>query len=532
MAAIGTRVFAGLKGGLASHLLEDNVATAAWGCRFQDGTLEGYPEPTVLGYAPAGTRTLYSWRGQHLLKWGDDVSVVESAAVGSGLLYFTGEDAPRFMEPAVSTVTTWKLGVPAPLTSPLVTVHTEKPTAGRQYDALDKESRFYVFTYVNARGEESAPSAPSGMVTCYDDSWVSVNMPVVSVASGFQPYTHVRVYRTASGSSATEYQYVTQLTFAEAQAGAHTDKVKTENLAPEILETANWDPPPVDLQGLVGLVNGSLAGFRGAEVRFTPAYVGYAFPLDVGYTQRVPDAIVALVPMGSDLAVLTNGRPVIMAGATPDAMQQVRVAEFYPCMSAKSAVLYAGMVVFASQDGLMGLTADGGVQLLTKDMFTRDAWRALNPATMRCVPYERSLLLLTDAGVYVLDLADGTFSLVLETLSAAAYDGFADLLYAVRTDTDELVTWGTGGATNYLWQSKLYLLNGQRGPAAARVIADDYGSLTFNLLVDGNVVHSQTVEAPWVFRLPAVRGKRVQYQLLGSARVRSVVVGSSPRECQ
>lgn len=526
-----TAVFQGLRPLLAPHLLDDSLASDARDARVFDGYLR--PERTLVMHKalPHAAQTLYRWKATDTwLTWPYPVDVTESPVQNTERVYFTGADAMRVADvnsmllgvgPYPST--SFRVGVPAPVSAPTVrfiTPQDRTPDGSRDYDALDLETRYYVFTYVNQWGEESAPSPVSGRLDCYDDSKVEVTLPVAP-APGYVPVTAVRLYRTATGSRSTGFQFVCEKTLAAA-ATAFLDEVKTHQLA-ESLETEAWALPPADLRGLTSLSSGILAGFRGNEVCFSVPYVPYAWPVE--FRQIVPDEVVGIAALGADLVVMTRGRPVVIAGATPDAMQQIRVPEMQPCLSTGSICVHDGVVVYACPDGLMGVSGSGEYRLLTREIFARDQWTALGPDQMRCFSYEGRIIAFGSSTIAI-DVSSQTYLPLSITGTTAFYSGYDDTFYIAQGASLLKLT---GPATRYRWTSKHYL-GADRGYASARVHALSYTDLVFRYVVDGTVRLTKSITSAQPFRLPAIRGRRIWFELEGTDPVVSAGIGASHGE--
>lgn len=85
-------------------------------------------------------------------------------------------------------------------------------------------TRSYLWTYVNQYGEESAPSAPSNVVTgAPDGTWVISGMPTSAPANpagfNYPPITGVNLYRTSTGT-ATGAQFYRVASFVFASSGS------------------------------------------------------------------------------------------------------------------------------------------------------------------------------------------------------------------------------------------------------------------------------------------------------------------------
>lgn len=534
MPAIGTDLFAGLRPKVATHLLEDANATVAQNCYLVDGYLRPLKGRTTDRSWTGSPKTVYKYENtSSWLQWNTRVHVAKSVNPNLNRLYFSGSGEPRVGDPTSDMVSgggpypnvTYKLGLPAPLNPPAVTVTVDKPDANTDYTTLDLETRYYVVTYVAKWAPEeieSGSSPVSTQVSCYPDSHCTVTLPAAPASNGYYPPTHKRIYRSNTGTQSTNFQFVAEVPIATA---SYLDTAEAAALS-EVAETLLWEIPPVGLTCLTTVGGEFYAGINGSDVCFSEVRVAYAWPLS--YRFPVDDKPVGLAANGNDLVVLTVGRPVVFVGNNPEAMQQIRLSEFQPCMSEPSIVVFGGMVCYAGADGLIGVSSSQGFVNLTEAILTRDAWQAMDPSTMKIVVWERYLYITSTAGNWLLDLAEKAFWPITLGYDAAYYDGYSDTLYVSQGST--LYRFAEGAALTYVWQSKLYPAP-QISLAAAKIVnSGAYTNTVFEYLVDGSVIYKRKLTSSQPFRLPARRAANVMYRLTGTDVVRSASLATSPGE--
>lgn len=232
------------------------------------------------------------------------------------------------------------------------------------------EARAYLYTWVTAYGEEGPPS-PATVQTAYSgDPWVvKVSAPDTSVLSG-RNITNVRIYRTVTAQSgATTYFFVAEIPIAQT---VYTDSLPDDTVASNnILESTLWTAPPSDLQGMITMPNGIVAGWRENEVWFCEPYRPHAWP--ISYTIAVEYPIVGLGVIGQTLIVCTTSFPYAVSGINPASMSVSRIATYEPCLSRGSIVSTQEGVYYVSPNGL-ALAAAGQVQIITRDIVTKDHW--------------------------------------------------------------------------------------------------------------------------------------------------------------
>jgi hypothetical protein len=244
-------------------------------------------------------------------------------------------------------------------------------------NALPAETRGYIYTYVSEFGsieEESAPSPVSDLITVRFGQLCHLKNFTPPPAGKYN-IKYIRIYRSVTGSLGTPYLFVGQIDANETE---FEDAVLAADLG-EVCPSLNWGPPPEDLQGLVGLANGSLAGFSGNELWFSEPYAYHAFPF--AYMLTTEFKIVGLGVFGESLAVMTEGNPYIVTGTDPSAMSMSKLPMFEPCISKRSVASDENGVMYASPNGLI-LIGPGGAQNSTRNMFTRDEWQKYNPSSL------------------------------------------------------------------------------------------------------------------------------------------------------
>jgi hypothetical protein len=393
------------------------------------------------------------------------------------------------------------------------------------------ETRVYVYTVVNAWGEESAPS-PLGVGSTIDVA--SGQHSVITfppVDSGEYDPQYRRLYRSVNGVYLLVYvdlgdgELVADIPIATLQV---TDDTPADELGEE-MPSLTWLPPSENLKGLVGLPNGLLAGFDGITVSFCEPYRPFAWP--VQYQQSVGYEIVGLGTIDTTVVALTVGKPFFIQGSHPDSVVVVEADVSQACVSKDSIVSMGGVVFYASPDGLVALSTSGS-NIVTAARFDRAQWQAyFSPASIKAYAFDKRYIAFYDTGVvqggFVFDPATGEFTVH----NIAAKGGYNDLL----NDTlflsvgSELHTWGTGSALTYTWRSKKFTMPAPIGFSCFRVKAEAY-PVTFSLYKDGALHYVTTVSDGGIHRLPAGVGYDFEVELVGSVEVYSVQLATSPTE--
>jgi len=534
--------FAGIRPKIASELLAGNEAQIAKNCKLSNGHLRPwYNELERATLVNTGTiRTIYLYEGSHWFEWEADVDVVLAPVSGdtAGKFYFTGAGIPKKSNRTQATtgagakpINYYPLAVPTPAVAPTATLGS-----GGTGDA---RSVNYVWTVVTDWYEEGLPSDPSNTVSAKQGQTVNLSGITLEWQAGKQydvgnfvfpvgqeggTYVYKcvqagtsgasepswgttidgdttdgtvkwrcyknnllqkRIYRVLTGSVSAQYVYLDAIDISDT---TYTDTTPDDDLNTEdVLLTETYDPPPDELQGLVYIGNGILAGFTGKDIYFSEPYKPWAYPTD--YVISVPDPIVALETVAGVLVVLTEDKPVIVTGADSAAMTPTPLSESRPCVSKRSVAKFSGGVVYATNDGLALIDGSRSI-LLTRSSLDAETWPNFEPATMHgYIQDERYFGFYSygdNEGAIVVGLfqdnASGEYFGELTTLDlytdAAFVDTEEDILYFVKTvsGTNYVYQW-EGDQTQphpntFVWRSKEFLLPAKATPMAARVICE------------------------------------------------------------
>lgn len=388
----------------------------------------------------------------------------------------------------------------------------------------EDETRVYAWTWIcdtsklagmadSALVIESAPSPPSKSI---DVSPTGSVVPLVFPAtvsplgytneSGQNPenviVTGKRIYRATAG----EYLFVAEVDKAVT---TFVDTVPADALGVP-LPSMDWGLAPSEMQGLINLPNGVMAGFVGRDVYFCDPYRPYAWPS--AYQQTLDYPVVGFGRMDTTLVALTTGSPYTIQGSSPEFAVVVKSDLEQACVSKRSIVSMGGAVYYASPDGLMALMS-GGSKVLTEGMFTREQWQALKPTTLHAYGFENRYIAFHDAATvngetyygFIFDMTTGQFTQhTISGVTAGFNDLVSDTLYLV-TGTS-LMTWGGGDYLPARWKSKKFSLSQITGFVCGQVECDNYTGLTCAVYRDGIKVPSELAAdalTPGGYRLDA-----------------------------
>ena len=485
MAVIRWSGFTGENRALHPKLLGDGQCTTSLNQKPGRGDLRPWREALTVATVPAGRKTIYRMGrdvnsdSQYWLSWPSRVHAMRGfeAENTTERTYFTGDGVPKVTDNTIALASapyptaSRLLGVPAPASALIVSgVSGTYTGASAEY--------YYAYTYVNDWGWESATSPPSAVLTRKTDQSATISN-VQAPPSGNYGINRVRIYRTQAGSNSTAgWFFLREIALG---VSSTTDDNRQVN---DQLATSSWAMPPSDLKYLTPLWNGMAAGISGSSVRLCVAYSLYAWPLE--YEVLPPDSTpVALGVVGQQLLVLTTGRPLLVSGSSPEAMDQAPLEMSQGCVSADSAVSMGQGVAWASEDGLCWYGA-GGPRVLTAGdpargippLLKREDWQAMNPATVTGKMYEGlyfgGYLVGGVRKGFFLDPMNPTGIYFLETgFEACHFDELKDQLYVL--DGSNIKRWDAASTfLNVTAISKVWPMPYPLNMAITQVVADNY----------------------------------------------------------
>lgn len=383
MPTIDLRGFSGEVPKMGPSALQPTQAQRATNCRLVSSEVRPYAAPLFVYQPKNQPLTIYRGsNGQQSVwyTWTTDVNVVESpiADTSDYRVYYTGDTGgPKKTDWALANVgagpypNSWlHMGVPNPTGAPtLAAVGTGTGTV---------VTRAYVYTYLSTFGslvEESGPS-PAALVNWQSGQSITVNGFAAAPTTNYN-ITGINIYRTVTpASGVAQYQLVATIAIGTS---SYSDAILDANISNTVLPSLTWVPPPSNLIGLINMGYGMLAGFVGNTLYVSVPYFPHAWPTQ--QTLTFPANIVALAMMGSTLVVCTDQNPWLVSGTSPTNLSQQPVMIHEPCVSKRSAISNLTGVMYASPNGLVGISElIQGV--VTDSLIEREAWQNFNPTTM------------------------------------------------------------------------------------------------------------------------------------------------------
>jgi hypothetical protein len=149
---------------------------------------------------------------------------------------------------------------------------------------------------------------------------------------GVAMQTRKRLYRTATGTAAAEYQFVDEI----AGDKHRFEDSKANGALGDVLETDAWIQPPVDMHSVVVHPHGFLMGISKNILCKSEPYQPHAWPL--AYQHAMPADGVGLGQYGISAVAMTEEIPFVVTGVSPDTMTRSRQDVGEPCTSKRSVV--------------------------------------------------------------------------------------------------------------------------------------------------------------------------------------------------
>lgn len=524
MPSIRIQNFGGIVPRISDRLLPQNSATIAENCKLGSGELRPFrspkADPAVL--KDGLIETIHNING-FWLSWNGDVDVVRGFIPGdtTGRIYYTGDGKPKVTNVSLATESApypfkaYDLGVVAPAAAPVVVIGT----GGTGSSAL----RYYVYTFVTAFEEEGPPSNASLGLNVMNGQVVTLSAFSVPTSTNVD---RIRIYRTDTGSSSTEFVFMDEIPVGQI---TYEDTVLEVDLG-ERLPSQEWYPPPANMIGLVSHPNGFVAGFVGNQLHVSEPYQPHAYPPE--YVKVFDYPIVALGVYGNTIVVATSGFVYLVSGVDPRNLTVEKLPDPYPCVSKRSMASGDRGVIYACNSGLVWV-GFGGLQVVTRDVLTRDEWKDYNPSTIHGVISDghyvgyylydqgQDYSLVDPAGAgFIFDYTDRATGVdqrdkltTLTFYATATYANPDSSFYSVvRKDRHNTLLQSEEGEgyTPYRWRSKAFIMPYLISFGAAKVVArhawkddpDTGRTVQFTVIVGTKVKYTRPAKTNEPFRLP------------------------------
>jgi len=415
--------------------------------------------------------------------WTAIVEVVKAQVLnGDYRIFFTGDGYPKQTNKTLATsgaastypTETRRYGVIAPAAA--LTLETQGSGDGEVVDSVS-----YVYTYVTAFGEESAPCPATVVQDIEGSQYVRLKNFVIPVlATTGNDVEYFRLYRLASGTTGAEYQLVKARPGAYSATAVYdipvTDVPNTSTYVYDCdspsspaalnddlsddLPSQDWDDPPATLAGLVQFQNGILAGFDADELCVSEPLIYYAMPED--YKPTINN-IVAIGVHNEAMIVGTNDFPWLVIGNDPATLMARILSYNQKCLSKRGMVSTNIGVLYPTPDGLFLVDQAQGI-VLTADVYKKEQWAALTPENLISFYYDDKYYGFfqgTGTG-FIFDFKNEPFVQTISIATDLFYGGYVDpvgdtLYMLVKTGSDyNIKSWGTGSNATGIWKSPVH----------------------------------------------------------------------------
>lgn len=402
----------------------------------------------------------------------------------------------------------------------------------------DKETRAYVYTYVNTYNEEGPPS-PAAEITVLPTLEPTLVVAKDALTADYAPIKEIRIYRTPTGSDIADYFYVGSIAVLTLF-GTMTfkDTVKAAGLNDPIAST-NYYPPDPALVGLMQLPNGIMCAWKGNELHFSDAYKPWSWP--PAYVKTFAHNIVGGIPHGSGALITTLGQPFLISGVSPDTMTETKLKTPQAGVSKWSLADVGGMIAYASNDGIVVVEGGQATLAYSEQFFTRDVWRNLYRSgfsTMRFSVWDGRLIVYSSTAAFTpfmirLDEAKGAMTELPGFTAACSFvSPLSDQCYYAKGNA--LYQFAVGADQSATWQSREMHFNKPINFGFAQVVGTGNWTVEFysNNKNGALVLRSSKVVAGSAdFRLPSgFLSDRWQIKVTGSGRMRELRVAQTAGE--
>lgn len=336
----------------------------------------------------------------------------------------------------------------------------------------------YLFTYMNACGEESAHSRPSDVL---DIAWGDA--VTVTVDDPHVPDNAVsrRWYRAVTDNEANTHWLlvgetpITQTSFYDLNCPC--------DFGCE-LSTETHDAPPDCLEGVIATSTNltivwSNKHFWVSEHNFPHAYnLNNEFRLR--YAIQGMYEITGQIEKGVhyNALAITDGLHYTIEALEPGEVQIAEIQQRYKCY-AGTPVRAESQVLYASPQGLVAITMSGE-ELLTGHLMTEREWRAFEPRTLRIVYHDDRIIGFTRTGGFIYQIGrdkrrDGEFV----THNIVVDMGYTDETSRCLVFTGPtILEWNAGMLARYDWKSSTSTEAGLWRPVACKVVSPEFDNIT------------------------------------------------------
>lgn len=334
----------------------------------------------------------------------------------------------------------------------------------------------YLFTYMNACGEESAPSKPSEVL---DIKWgdavkVSVvdNPPDNAVSR--------RWYRAVTDNEGIAHWLKVGET--PINVSAFYDMNCPCDFSCELM-TERHDCPPECLEGVASTGINTTVVWSNRHFWVSEHNFPHAYDLNNEYKLRYNiQGMYEVTPRLENerhyaLIAITNGLHYTIVADKPESVRISEIQQRYKCYDG-TAVHAETEILYSSPQGLVAVSFEGE-QLLTGHLMTEIEWGRFKPRDIRIVYHDDRIFGFNDVGGFILQVgADKRRESEFVTHNVVVDTGFTDEIsrFLVFKGGD-IYEWGKGEFAVYDWHNVTYVEDGLWRPVACKVVSPDFDNI-------------------------------------------------------
>ena len=515
---------------LDDNLLPEGFASRTLNCRPEGDGVVPFKLPVEAGFSiAAGVKSwsLYHYDKTETLSRTDNADFLRGPIANDAYnrMYAAGDSE----KPQVY----YSVGGSSPLFADLAIKVPNTPSVSSSWNNADPgdpsipvyNSVYYV-TGVTILGEESAPSD----VTQVIQRWDTALVPVSLGSNNDSRVVKRRLYRSDAGG---DFQLV-----LEAVAGINTinDGKDTAQLG-YVCESENFNAPPDNLEGLVNAGNGYMASWFENTVCFCEPYYPHAWPIDYQYS--IPATVKGMAATQGALIVTTDSQPYVFQGTHPGGISILKLDLRAPNLSRRGIVDMGETAFYPSTEGLVAIGA-GGANVITREIFSKEQWLALDPASFVAFRYRSFYLCFASTGAFAFDPAKGYWPLEITGVDGdqvldGHYDDETDTLYLLVKSGDDSLTvfeFDSGSNMQMLWESREHVRPGRAVISSGRLDSEAEAALTLVGSHRGSEVYSSshTTSTDEGFRFSPGFYSRFKVRLESEDRINSAAIASTKAE--
>lgn len=458
----------------------------------------------------------------------------------------------------IPALTWYKLGVPAPTSAPTITGQTLTPqvidcTVCDSSEQRKRENRAYLYSFVNAYGEESSQSPVSAVIDADIDSAVTLGFSIPPTTAGFDDPVGIRIYRAGSGwseegsweNAMADFYFVEEIPF---QSGnfTHIEDVPPDCLG-EPFSTEGYCEPPCDLQGITSTDDGVLVGFEGKNLWFTEPWQFHAWTCHL----NLDDCIKSIEVNGAYIYVATDAFPYVVSIKNNEeeckcCREVNKLREPAPISCPKSMAKTNNGVIWATDVGLVKISGNQ-MQIETHAYMAEDDWREWYPHDLHGEYYKGMYFGFNAERGFIWDLTDGIYSdaYLGDSGKFTTLDLTPQAVY--RTDQNELIMSIKGDLYKwddsdtympYTWRTKLHVEGGLANFSMMKIVFEKYlrtrktgNPVEVRLFADDKLMFARKVNCSRPFRLPkGYDALNWEIEITGTETVMEIHMATSQRE--